>query len=273
MPTRFKKFLGVSAAVHFLAFLFILFSPAFSHLFPSRQTKITWIQLSKGTGEKPSDSSFKKAKGLPASTIREQKEALNEKAKDLTGKDIHSQESANKQKPEDQESQKKQAENGGIQFNEKKSEADRTIEEALARNEEEMKKRQVDIEAAQIEKEGVGQSPQGSLDAKTSETDPALVAYYEAVKKKINDEWITTPKETTGDQALKTQIVVQIDGQGNMISAEYQTKSGDDAFDLSTMRAIQRAAPFPPPPDTIRAEALSEGFLIEFNPKNGVNSL
>ena len=33
------------------------------------------------------------------------------------------------------------------------------------------------------------------------------------------------------------------------------------------MRAVRGAAPFPTPPASIRKEALTEGFLIEFNPQ------
>ena len=105
------------------------------------------------------------------------------------------------------------------------------------------------------------------MDIENGETNPVLIAYYEAVKKKINQEWITTPKTLEEGKQFRTQINVLIDSAGNIIQTEYELKSEDPSFDLSAMRAVERAAPFPPPPDEIKNEALTEGFLIEFNPR------
>lgn len=267
MPIDFRKFLWISVAVHIASFLFILFSPGFFNLLPERKTKITWIKLTKGTGETPSPSPFKKAKGMPESTIREQKEALKditkpkEKAKDKTTFESPVQK---KQAEETTPVTKKSAEKAGVS---RKSESDRRMEEALARVQEQLEKREVQIEAAQIEKEGSGQSPYGSMDIENGETNPVLIAYYEAVKRKINQEWITTPKTLEEGKQLRTQITVLIDSAGNIIRTDYELKSDDPSFDLSAMRAIERAAPFPAPPDEIKDEALTEGFLIEFNPR------
>ncbi|MBI2341043.1 MAG: cell envelope integrity protein TolA [Deltaproteobacteria bacterium] len=267
MPLSFRKFLWTSVGVHIALFLFIFLSPNFFSLLPERKTKITWIKLTKGTGETPSPSPFKKAKGMPESTIREQKEALKditkpkEKAKDKT-----TFESPVKKKPAEATPpvKAKTAESGGIS---PKSTTDKRMEEALARVQEQLEKREVQIEAAQIEKEGTGQSPYGSLDIENGETNPVLIAYYVAVKKKINQEWITTPKTLEEGKQLRTQINVLIDAVGYIIRTDYELKSGDPSFDLSAMRAIERAAPFPAPPEEIKGEALTEGFLIEFNPR------
>ncbi len=270
--SQLKKFIYISLVAHALFAILMILSPSLSRLFPARQTKITWIQLSKGTGEKPSDSSYKRSKNMPDSTIREQKDALREKATDKNGKDVKSQQSPVKKPPVQEYVDKHTNPNGGIQFKSKPGTEERKMEEALARMQEELKKRQVEIEAAQIEKEGVGQSPEGSLDAKNSETNPQLIAYYEALKRKINEQWITTPKADNGTP-LKTQITVLIDSTGHIVSTSFEAKSGDASFDASAMRAVEAAAPFPTPPETIRNEALTEGFLIEFNPRNVVGGL
>ncbi|MBI4411020.1 MAG: cell envelope integrity protein TolA [Deltaproteobacteria bacterium] len=272
MPIVFRKFLWISVGVHIALFLFILLSPGFFNLFPEKKTKITWIKLTKGTGEEPSPSPYKKAKGMPESTIREQKEALKdvtkakEKARDKT---TFESPVKKKQAVETPPVTKKTAEKGGIS---RKSESDRKMEEALARVQEQLEKREVQIEAAQIEKEGAGQSPYGSMDIQDGETNPALIAYYEAVKKKINQEWITTPKALEEGKQLRTQITVLIDSVGSIIRTEYELKSDDPSFDLSAMRAVERSAPFPPPPEEIKDEALTEGFLIEFNPRTVLGS-
>lgn len=272
MPTAFRKFLWVSIIVHLCSFLILIYSSKLLEFLPHKKTKITWVRLTKGTGENPSDSPFKKAKGMPESTLREQKEALKERARDKKGADPKSLESPVKKKPLVQEysEKKRTSPEGGIQFKSKPGTKERTIEDALARVSEQLEKRKVEIEAAQIEKEGTGQSPYGSLDVKNGETNPLLIAYYSAIKRKINEEWITTPKQTEEGEVLKTQINLMIDSQGKIISASFETKSGDTSFDASAMRAVERAAPFPIPPDEIKNEAITEGFLIEFNPRNVV---
>ena len=267
MPSSFKKFLWYSLAAHLGFFLFILISPSFLKLLPEREHKVTWVQLTKGTGKDPSLSPFKKSKGMPYSTVREQKEALKEIARNKQGNDIKSIASPIQQKEKFDPTKQRTSPDGGIDFNKPKDKNDRTIDDALARVQEDLKKREVDIEAAQVKDEGGGQSPYGSLTDK-GEANPALVAYFEAVKRKINEEWITTPKTLPDGQTLKTVINLLIDALGNIVSATYDTQSGDAAYDLSAMRAVERAAPFPAPPDEIRSEVLSEGFLIEFNPRS-----
>lgn len=272
MQTSFRKFLILSGVGHALLFSFILTSPEFFHFFPRKETKVTWIRLSKGTGLDASP--FKKTKEMPFSTIREQKAALKELAKDKTGKDQKSVQSPLAKKyPLEDLSEKRTSPDGGVNLDQKKAPRERRMDDALARVEEELKKRQVEIEAAQIEKEGKGQSPYGTLDVTDSELNPILIAYYGEVKKRINEQWIVTPKKLEEGQVLRAKISVLISSQGSLISAFYESKSGDPSFDLSAMRAIERAAPFPPPPDLIRDEAVYEGFLIEFSPRSVVGSL
>lgn len=266
----FRKILWWSAGLHAAFFLLIALSPTFFKLLPERKTKVTWVKLTKGFSDKSSDSPFKKANGLPESTLREQK-SKKETTKDKKGTDTKSQQSPIKN-AEKKPLIPNTSPNGGINPEAKPQPNDQTIEEALKRVQEELEKRNVEIEAAQVPKEGEGQSPEGSLENTTGETDPVLVAYYTLLKKKINDEWVTTPKQLADGQTPKTQINVMIDSEGKIITAEYELKSGDESFDLSAMRAIEAAAPYPSPPEQIKDEALTEGFLIEFNPKTVVGN-
>ncbi|MDO8520214.1 MAG: TonB family protein [Deltaproteobacteria bacterium] len=271
MPQTFKKFIWYSMAVHAAFFIFILVSPDFAKFLPESKHKVTWVKLSKGTGSDPSLSPFKKSKGMPYSTVKEQKEALKEIAWDKKGSDMKSIASPTQKKEPLPPTKQKTAPQGGIDFTKKPADPnDRTIDDALARVQDELKKREVEIEAAQIEKEGTGQSPYGSLNMENGETNPALVAYFGEVKRKINEEWITTPKALAEGEVLKAEVNLIINALGGIVSATYETQSGNAAYDLSAMRAVERAAPFPPPPDIIRAEVLAEGFLIEFSPRSVV---
>lgn len=274
MPASFHKFLLVSGLFHVLFAVLFATSPELFHFFPRKEAKVTWVRLTKGTGLDSSPYPFKKSKGMPASTVREQKSALHEIAKDKQGKDAKSVQSpVHKKYPVDDLSKKRASPEGGVNLDAKKMPREKRMEDALARVEEELKKREVEMEAAQIEKEGQGQSPYGSLDVPEGELNPILVAYYAELKKRINQQWIVTPKKLEEGQVLKTTINVLIDEQGNLISAGYEMKSGDASFDLSAMRAIERAAPFPAPPETIKQEAVYEGFLIEFSPRSVVGSV
>lgn len=256
-------------ALHILAFIVFLCAPNLTGLFPSRPTKVTWLKLSKGTGENPSPYSYKKAKNLPDSTLREQKKSLKEIAKDKKGADEKSIKSPVKKTPVD--SNKRTAQNAGVNPTPQTAQ-DKAIADALARVQSQMEQRQVDIEAAQIDKEGTGQSPEGTLNSENNVTDPELIAYYNAIKKKIQEQWIATPKTLTEGQVLKAEISLLINDQGNIVETTLATQSGDTSFDLSVMRAIERAAPFPIPPEGIRDEVLKEGFLFGFNPNSVVDS-
>ncbi len=251
-------------------FLFLMFSPDFSSFLPKKPTTITWVRLAKGTGENPSPFPFKKSQGMPESTIREQKEALKEIAKDKKGADIKSVQTPVKLKEKPQESQKRINENAGIKITKDKPIKEPKIDDALARIEQQLQKREVTIEAAQIKYEGQGQSPEGTLN-EADTVNAILAKYVEAVTRKVRNEWITTPKELADGQVLKTEITVNIDEGGNIVSTSYDSKSGDASFDLSAMRALERSGPFPPPPPEIKAEVVSEGFGIVFNPKSVVS--
>lgn len=270
MSGDFRKFLWISVTIHVAAFLFVLFAPDFR--LPRKDTKITMVRLTKGTGEKPSANPMKKAKGMPESTLREQK-SVREVTKDKKGSDQKSKPSPVKKKPQQpQVAKQKTSPAGGVNLNKPKTPEDKTIEDALARVQEQLEQREVKLEAAQVENEGDGQSMQGSLEQGT-EINPALLAYYTEIKRKINEQWITLPKQLAEGQTLKTVINVMIDMAGNVVSAAYESKSGDVSFDLSAMRAVERAAPFPSPPEEIKQEAVSEGFLIEFSPRSVVGGL
>ncbi|MBX7147759.1 TonB C-terminal domain-containing protein [bacterium] len=273
MSTDLKKYLYASVGLHVAVFIFLLFSAQLFRLLPKKETKITWVKLTKGTGDTTSTQPYKKVKDMPYNTKREQKEALTEKTKEKPGKDKKTTTATKKPKTPPPQDQKKTAKDAGINLDQKqKTETDRTIEDALARNEEMMKQRQIELEAAQVKDDGGGQSPVGSLDAQNSEVNAILAKYVEEILKKIQQEWITTPKAVAEGTSLLTKINVTIDSQGNILSTSYDTKSSDASFDMGAMRAIERSAPFPIPPEEIKNEVLTEGFLIEFNPSSVVGN-
>jgi TonB family protein len=83
------------------------------------------------------------------------------------------------------------------------------------------------------------------------------------VRSKIIKNWVRT-HAGSDTQRLSARIRVQINASGAVISKSFAKSSGDAAFDNSAMRAVEQASPLPPPPPEIMAEALREGFVVDF---------
>jgi len=261
MQKKFETYILASVIIHVLVILSFWISPSWFIRPLEKQYKVTWLKLSKGDGGSSLKSSYKKSKNLPQSTIREQKKALKELSKSKKGSDLKTHESKTKKSVVQKWSNKKTAKSGGLNIKKKSGKKSR-ISDALARIDQQLDQREVDMSVAQANTTETGQSPWGSTTG--TKTDPALIGYYNTIKRKINKEWVLAKGDFTG--TLRTKIVVRIDGRGNVIKSQFKRTSGDGSFDASAMRAIKNSAPFPIPPQSIRREALAEGFLIEFNP-------
>ena len=261
MSQEFKKYVLISFAVHIVVMFLLWLNPTFK--LHEKDYKVTWIQLSRGDGGNSPFASFKKSKTLPKSTLREQKKAIRELSKGKEGTDLQTKDAQTKQTVVQKYSQKRTSETGGINLDKTNKTNNSQIDDALARIDQQLKQREVDLSVAQTKEGETGQSPFGS--DKGSNADPELIAYYNTIKRKITQEWMISKGDVSGD--LITQITVMIDANGNILRSQFKLSSGDGSFDESAMRAIRNTAPFPIPPASIRDEALTEGFLIEFNPQ------
>lgn len=95
--------------------------------------------------------------------------------------------------------------------------------------------------------------------------DPAVANYRNKVRQSITGHWVKTHVGDTGDNVLRTRVLVRINAAGQVISKALIKQSGNSGFDHSALRAVEQASPFPQPPEGIRREALTEGFVIDFN--------
>lgn len=267
MSNGIKKYIIVSLGIHSVVMFFFWFNPPLK-IVDEKDYKVTWIQLSRGDGGLSPIASFKKSKTLPQSTLREQKKAIRELSKGKEGTDLLTKEAQTKQTVMQKYSQKRTSESGGINLDKTKTKTTQ-IDDALARIDQQLKQREVDLSVAQAKDGETGQSPFGS--DKGGSADAELIAYYNTIKRKITREWMISKGDVSGN--LITQIVVMIDANGNILRSQFKLTSGDGSFDESAMRAIRHTAPFPIPPQGIRNEALTEGFLIEFNPQTVTGKL
>ncbi len=150
---------------------------------------------------------------------------------------------------------------------------DAKISEALGQVQQELKSREAQQAATGAAgpglPEGTGDSQVpvfGSPKGGVSAQDPAYVQYQATVRSKIIREWIQSgggPQET----AFRCRVKVRVDAAGNVIAKTVIRKSGNESFDLSALRAIERASPLPTPPEQLKGEALQDGLVVDFSSK------
>ena len=87
-------------------------------------------------------------------------------------------------------------------------------------------------------------------------------AYYNTVGSMIQSSWIY-PGEAKKN--FSVWLAVRISSSGELVSIRVEKRSGDSIFDESAMRAVKKAAPFPPVPEEIKNE-FSEPLIIRFCP-------
>lgn len=281
LNSQLKRFLNYSLIGHVALIVLLYLSPSF-RLPEPRETKVTWIKLSRGDGGTNAKAQLKEIKKLPDSTVREQRDAL--KKLELLKK-LQETKNAKKLEIPKAEVAKQVVDKKTIKIGKKPPPPQKNpvaqkrsqIDEALAKIDEQLKNREdeilqirkTEVGVAQAKDKNTGQSVFGGEEGNV--LDPALIQYYNAVKKKINREWILARQDFSGN--IVTKIVVMINGSGQVTRTWFKKTSGDGSFDDSALRAIKKAAPYPPPPQSIREEALTEGFMIEFNPRTVTGSM
>jgi len=91
--------------------------------------------------------------------------------------------------------------------------------------------------------------------------DPEFLLYYETIRKRIKDAW----SFPGANNDLSTEVLFAIGQNGELTGVKILESSRDAAFDDSVVRAIRRAAPFPPPPEKYRSQ-FEQGVEAEFKP-------
>ena len=257
MLLSLRKYLYWSGALHGGVLLTLLVSSLISfHRNPFLQEKIVWVSLPKGTAERLG-SPMKRSENLPQTTIQEQKKAIESPAA----------------------GQKKPQMTYKIPFKKTKAapkqpgSPDSAIEKALSKMRKQVATKKAEPEAAQIP----GAEPGGfSVGTATGPyvppDDPEYVLYQAKVRKRIMDEWILPTKYADAALGLICQIVVHMNDQGVVVEKEWQVKSGNPVFDMSAMRAVEKASPLDIPPERLKYEVFKEGFLVEFKPSAAVKT-
>jgi TonB family protein len=104
--------------------------------------------------------------------------------------------------------------------------------------------------AAGTASEGAGYGVGAGTGSAGIQQDLDFLLYYRTVQEKIKKAW----SFTGGSNDLTATVDFAIAADGTLTSVKIATSSADPSFDDSVIRAIRRAAPFPPPPEKYRSE-------------------
>lgn len=98
---------------------------------------------------------------------------------------------------------------------------------------------------ADVERSGKGYGlGSGSSGSQGVQQDAAFLLYYQTVQKRIKQAW----NFAGNNPELSATVSFGINPDGSLNAIKVYDSSRDPAFDDSVVRAIRRAAPFPPPP-------------------------
>jgi TonB family protein len=89
--------------------------------------------------------------------------------------------------------------------------------------------------------------------------DPEFLLYYQKVEERIKDAW----SFYGGNRNLTTSVEFAIGPDGKVAGISVKQSSHNTSFDQSVVRAVQRAAPFPPPPEKYR-DQFAQGIQAVF---------
>jgi colicin import membrane protein len=99
--------------------------------------------------------------------------------------------------------------------------------------------------------------------AESEQQNEEIRLYKAEIYARVWKYWVF-PEQLLDKTSLTSIVVVRIAQDGRVLNAEYEHKSGHALFDQSAIRAVQKANPFPPLPQTLRPGPLEIG--IRFKP-------
>lgn len=96
-----------------------------------------------------------------------------------------------------------------------------------------------------------GGAPRANLESK-------YPAYYGLLRDKVQENWIYP--EGLKDASVSVIVSIKIARTGALLDVAVEKSSGDQAFDSSLLKAVKKAAPFPPLPVDMEGSFLETGL-------------
>ena len=94
-----------------------------------------------------------------------------------------------------------------------------------------------------------------------------FIMYTEQVKRRVKESWIVTEKKP----GLTATVRFGVQPDGEVFAIELVKRSGDRAFDESVVRAVNKANPLPPPPQTYQQEFATQKVEVTFGGEERTN--
>jgi colicin import membrane protein len=94
-----------------------------------------------------------------------------------------------------------------------------------------------------------------------------FIMYTEQVKRRVKESWIVTEKKP----GLIATVRFGVQPDGEVFAIELVKRSGDRAFDESVVRAVNKANPLPPPPQTYQQEFATQKVEVTFGGEEHTN--
>ena len=91
--------------------------------------------------------------------------------------------------------------------------------------------------------------------------DPRLAAYYTRIKARVMSQW-ALPRGVLPEHKLLAVLNVVILRDGTVARLSFERSSGNRFYDQSAERAVRKASPFPPLPETIKGSSLEIGLTF-----------
>lgn len=277
LQPKLGKYLYWSLVFHSCVFIFFVVWQFFSSG-PKRthDEKIEWVQVPKGLNDEWGDP-VKKSEGLPQTTIQEQKKAMESPQ---AGEQAPPEMAYKPPEPQKIEPPKPPVKPEPAQpklpvepkkpmkpVPRRRGHPQSAIQKALARVQKQVATKNAPPEAGQTKGENTGGFSYGNTTGPyVPPNDPEYVLYQAKVRHRIMGEWILPAKYTETNSGLICRVIVHINDRGEVTHKEWELQSGDQAFDLSALRAIERASPLEVPPERLKYEVYNEGFIVEFKP-------
>jgi colicin import membrane protein len=91
---------------------------------------------------------------------------------------------------------------------------------------------------------------------------PEFFVYEKIVRSRIKEAWRWYDTNTT----LITQVAFEIDPDGRTTGVRITQSSGNSSFDDSVVRAVIKASPLPPPPESVYQ--FFKSVRVTFDPRD-----
>ena len=96
-----------------------------------------------------------------------------------------------------------------------------------------------------------------------------FIMYTEQVKRRVKESWIVAEQKP----GLSATVRFGIQPDGEVFAVELVKPSGDNAFDQSVVRAVKKANPLPPPPQTYQQEFATQKVEVTFGGEERVKQV